>query len=367
MNGMTGGLRDTGSRRSGTLGSLRRIARLALTGVVASVGLVVALPAAQACGCGGFAGPEGAEINVTREEALIQLVEGNQNILLSMAAVSETPSAALLIPTPTPATVALGDEAVMDELYDLSLPEITTEYNWWPDLAFGTGASAGAPDGGVSVYDEVRLGPLDVITLGASDAGTLATWLGERGYQLSPTLEASLAPYGAEGWSYVAVRLAPEAGNLDGAIPPLQITFPSSSLIYPMRLSSAASDAQNVRTYVLDTQRVDRTDALRGNATTVFAGGVNAEDSPELATWLAPYGGTAYLTTTDQTFNDPKRITSDFTFLPSGGPDVSKSVTVTVDRIILGLNAGPVLVGIGFLVVAIGGIVISRVMRRRWS
>lgn len=334
---------------------------------MASVALVVVLPAAQACGCGGFVGPADSEINVTREEALIQLVEGNQTILLSMAAVSETPSAALLIPTPTPAAVVLGEQAVMDELYDLSLPKITTEYNWWPDLTLTGDASAGAPDGGVSVYEEVRLGPLDVITLGASDAAGLATWLGERGYQLSPTLSASLQPYIAEGWSFVAVKLAPEAGNLDGAIPPLQISFPSSSLVYPMRLSAGADQAQKVRTYVLDNQRVDRTDALRGNATTVFAGGVNAETSPELAAFLAPYGGTAYLTTTDQTFSDPTRITSDFTFQPSGGADVSQSVTVTVDRIILGLNAGPVLVAIGFLVVAVVGIVISRLMRRRWS
>ena len=94
---------------------------------------------------------------------------------------------------------------------------------------------------------------------------------------------------------------------------------------------------------------------------------MNAETSPELAAFLAPYGGTAYLTTTDQTFSDPTRITSDFTFQPSGGADVSQSVTVTVDRIILGLNAGPVLVAIGFLVVAVVGIVISRLMRRRWS
>jgi len=100
------------------------------------------------------------------------------------------------------------------------------------------------------------LGPFDVATLAASDAGALAGWLDRNGYALSDGPSSALQPYVDNGWYYVAARLRPEgAGALGGELDPLRVTFASVQIVYPMRASSAASDSLGVLLYVLAPHR----------------------------------------------------------------------------------------------------------------
>jgi hypothetical protein len=65
---------------------------------------------------------------------------------------------------------------------------------------------------------------------------------------------ALLPDYIDRGWYFVAVKLTGET-PLSGNIDPIQITFPSEALVYPMTLSRAATTAQFVRLYVFDEHR----------------------------------------------------------------------------------------------------------------
>ncbi|WP_194521742.1 DUF2330 domain-containing protein [Cellulosimicrobium sp. JZ28] len=328
---------------------------------------VVAAPPAGACACGGLVDGPAYDTAVSHETAVLQWDGTTETMLVELSTLSNAPEVGLLLPTPAPAQVALADPQVFRELDELTRPRaVVSDTRWWPELGFGSGADAVA-GAGVTVLDEVRLGPLDVTTLGASDAGALDAWLTERGFQLPETIRTALTPYVGEGWSFVAARLAPEeAAAFDGTLQPLRVTFPSGSLVYPMRMSAVAEDPQSTRTYVLADHRVDRVDptAEAQEPTVRFAGRLDPADvaSEELAALLAAGG---FVTAHEQVFTEPAtQIVSDFSFAPAAA-DVAFTPTyaVVAEKRIGPFFAGPVLAFAGVL--ALAALVVWRGRRRR--
>ncbi|MHA7619167.1 DUF2330 domain-containing protein [Cellulosimicrobium cellulans] len=351
----------------GTGAGARRALRVAVVSVALAGTGVVAAPPAGACACGGLVDGPAYDTAVSHETAVLQWDGTTETMLVELSTLSNAPEVGLLLPTPAPAQVALADPQVFRELDELTQPRaVVTDTRWWPELGFGSGADAVA-GADVTVLDEVRLGPLDVTTLGASDAGALDAWLTERGFQLPETIRTALAPYVGEGWSFVAARLAPEeAAAFDGTLQPLRVTFPSGSLVYPMRMSAVAEDTQSTRTYVLADHRVDRVDATAEaqEPTVRFAGRLDPAHvvSQELAALLA---GGGFVTAHEQVFTAPAtQIVSDFSFAPAAA-DVAFTPTyaVVAEKRIGPFFAGPVLAFAGVL--ALAALVVWRGRRRR--
>ncbi|MBN0038979.1 DUF2330 domain-containing protein [Cellulosimicrobium cellulans] len=345
-----------------------RAVRAAAVALALAGGAVVAAPPAVACACGGLVDGPAYDTSVSQETAVLQWDGTTETMLVELDALSNAPEVGLLLPTPAPAEVALADPEVFRELDDLTQPRaVVSDHRWWPELGFGGAGADGAGAAGVAVLDEVRLGPLDVTTLGATDAGALGAWLTEREFQLPESVRSALAPYVSEGWSFVAARLAPEeAAAFDGTLQPLRVTFASASLVYPMRMSAVADGTQSTRTYVLADHRVDRTDATAAaqEPTVRFAGRVDpaSVSSDELAALLA---AGSFVTSHEQVFTDPgTEIVSDFSFEPAAA-DVAYTPTyaVVADKRIGPFFAGPVLAFSGVL--ALAALVIWSGRRRR--
>lgn len=343
------------------LTAVRRAVSLALVAVLLALMAVVLMPSAQACGCGGFVSDEHSEVAVEAETAAISWDGQHERIVLSMAALSDAAEAALLLPTPAPAQVALAEEGVFAELEQIIAPQVQVQYRWWPDMRPSPDGDGddGAPVGTVQVLETVDLGPLEATVLSAGDGAELAQWLDDHGYVMDDALAETVRPYVAEGWYYVAVRLTAETESLSGELPALDIEFASSAIIYPMRMSAAATQAQSVRTYVFADQRVARTDPT-GQSVDVQLRYAGAPETAEIANGtvseLLQAGG--YLTVMDQSFGSPsQQIVSDFVFeRSSNGGDYRETIIEERMREILGLPAGPVLVAIGLVVLLAVGL-----------
>jgi hypothetical protein len=299
---------------------MRRWLALLLALCLAPVVLVVVAPA-EACACGGVVDQPGGDTSVSGETAVVVWDGSQETILLRLSTRSEAVTAGLLVPTPTPATVALGDEQVFTDLAAVTVPRTEERRHLFgPPLLFGggggDGASAGGPGGGVQVLDTVDLGPLRATTLSATDARALDGWLEDHGYESSPALQSAVTPYVDEGWSFVAVQLNAVGQTLAGTLPPIAMSFASDEAVYPMRMSSAAEETQQPTVYVLADHRMQRTDAVASGSTrpdVAFAGRLSPGEvtSPALQGWLST---TPYLTATSQWLPDPAQIVADFTF-----------------------------------------------------
>lgn len=334
----------------------RTIARALVFVVVMSAGLGVVRPS-WACGCGALVTRTDSGVEVAQETSIVRYDGEREQIVMRLSVHSQAHDAAWVMPTPTRATVTLGEQAWFGQLDSLTTAKIVKRHHWFPKL---DGDNAGGPMIGaapsrVSVLSEQRLGPFQVATL-RGEASAVAGWLTAHGYRLKPRLGQALAAY--RGWTFTAVKLAPEkAATLTGELDPLRITFPSHDLIYPIRLSRLAKTPQAVHLYVLAPHRVTVAPITMH---TTYAGRITPGQvaSPTLRGLL---GGPEFLTELVQQGIQPTAFTDDL-HLTYAGDTPYREVEYTQGGLVmfagvpafLWLLGSPVLLALAVLAVLLG-------------
>jgi hypothetical protein len=323
-------------RRGGRSALARATAALALAAGLA----ITPLAPARACACGGVAPSPGSEVSVGEEHAIISWRDGVEQIDLLLGVLSTDVETGLIFPTPNPATVSLGDRADFEAIDRVTTPERIEEYDWWSFGSAGDGATAGAAP---IVLEIVQLGPIEAVTLAASDSAGLQTWLADNDFTLSSAVTALLDGYIDRGWYFVALKLTGDA-PLDGGLDPLRFRFETDELVYPLELSRAATSPQTVRLFVFDDHRNRVSFVGAGTPVATFT------------SWAAPVVGTEveafgdYLTVFELYFAEPgTQILGDLEFVDA----LSDEAT--------GTEYG-VSVPIGFLGIPLGWILVALVL-----
>jgi len=330
----------------------------ALTALTVSV---LALPA-QACACGALLLPGEQEATVTGESAIVAWDGQEERIILSIDVHSGAESAALLIPTPSPAAVSLADPGSLAEVTEFTAPLVREVDQWWPEwLTREDHTEVGERDLAYRPRPLVPLEGLDVDVVPAADAGELEAWLDANDYVLRDDIVEALTPYIQQEWHFVLIRL--DAEDFDGRLQPLDIRFASNQLVYPMRLSVAGGPL-HVRTFVFADHRMERADSMGGELT--WAGPVRPSDFVN-KTLVDIAAGHQYLTAWEQTFTSPRnQVDGDMIFAAASTDAPFERVYTRVNsRQLLGAPAGPTLVFGGLILVGFGGGVISMTRRRR--
>ncbi|WP_436773667.1 DUF2330 domain-containing protein [Yinghuangia sp. YIM S09857] len=292
---------------------------------------------AYACGCGAVVPADQSSMRVGEETSAVVWDGRTQQILMRLTVSGDASEAAWIMPVPSRATLDLGDAEVFDRLERVVEPvEKTRHYFWprdgdWPFSDDGGGgdsskAGAGAPGAPpVDVLASGTLGPFEYAQLAATDPNSLAQWLNGKGFRMPDGLADSLRPYVEQGWEYVALRLTPEAAGeqdaarekgsrktLGGELDPLHLTFASDRLVYPMRLSQRAANAQTLNLFVFAPHRVEAVADIGGGGRTelLYAG----RPDPESVAWPEAVGAAPYLTAMTRPLPQPATITADFEF-----------------------------------------------------
>ena len=294
-------------------GTVRRRITLVLAALVAVQALVLARPA-LACGCGAVLTPQNTA--VADETSLVRFqgtpgsgTPGTEDIVMSLRLAGSPANAAWFLPVPAKPTFALAGVDLFNSLAQVTAPRVRVVGG----SRHGNGAAAPAPE--VSVLAQQTVGPYQVATLAASDGTALHNWLSAHGYQLPPALASAVQPYAQAGWVYVAVRFDPAAGQqtIGSQLPPLRVSFPSSQLVYPMRLTRMATTDQTVRIYVLADHRVRSTGSVGPTESQVFyAGWQDPGTAPPALKALLPHR--MFLTRFDQIGLKPSSVTDDYHF-----------------------------------------------------
>lgn len=320
-------------------GGSMRAKRLLLAAAVL-VGITTGLPTAPAaaCACGGIASP-GDEVSEDHEVAAIAWDGTTETIFMQLGLSTAASDLALVIPTPSPATVSAGSEGLFPELYRLTGGPFSFEVGSSSDGAVGA-----AP----TVVSQVQLGPLEATTLEGGDLDGLRVWLADHHYTLKESVFDAMEPYVREGWAFTAIRLTSPT-PIDGDLKPVRLDFASSEFVYPMRMSAAAAEAQEVTLFVFGDGPYVRTDPdadgdLIQQTSTIELGAV---DDPDLRI-LTEHG--KQLTVMSMIL-DPSQITSDFVLSPGDASGAGTAAhTGAVDR-----SAARVLPWYGLIVVVVLG------------
>jgi hypothetical protein len=282
-------------------------------------------PIASADACGVYI-PRDGDASMARERGLVIWDGQTEQVLVELSINSDANEAAWIFPSPTRAEVRLGDAAIFAELEELTKPQIVYERRpAMPD--FGAGAPmAGAPP--VTVLSQQTLGPFEVTTLAATDAGALQGWLTENGYQFPQALDDVLQPYIDKGWFYVAIKLTPSAQDqtLTGQLDPLWITFESDEIVYTMRPAALAPNSFPLSLYIFAEHRVQKTMAF-GPSEVAFADFVAPASLPSDSR-VAPLLPRRLFLTKFRENVIPANVNDDFVFTFAAADDTYRETTV---------------------------------------
>jgi hypothetical protein len=322
-----------------------------------------------ACACGAVVPPVGGQAAMNREVALLHWNGASETIVMQLALNADTDNVALVVPTPAPATVTEGDKATFAELDTLTAPRVEQRRHWvlGPLGSSGRAPLEAAAPRGPTVVNQVHLGPLEATTLAGGDLTGLQKWLDDNGYLIRPAVSDALGPYVRDGWSFVAIRLT-SSDPIVGGLNPVRMSFPSTQLVYPMRLSVAAASPQHVTIFTLSDHRQQRTDAdaadPAGQSVQVqFAGNISADvHDPLLREFNTDHGG--YLTKIQVNIPKPEQISSDFTFANAPTDDKYRQV-IYVDRNVVIPIELIVFAGFSFIVITVAVAVVIFAVRRR--
>ncbi|SPF68519.1 Protein of unknown function DUF2330 [Propionibacterium ruminifibrarum] len=274
---------------------------------------------AVACACGAVVADPGSDSSIGGETSVLSWDGSRETITMVMTMTSSAQDVAWIMPAPAGTTIGLGSMDTLAALQEDSMPRVEHKKDWTPRFPwFAPGGSRTNEEGAVpsvEVEDTSTVGPFEVVTLASDDAGALTDWLVDNGYPDRSELVEPFQEYLDQGWRILAVKLAPEVSDetLHGDLPPMNLSFDTDTPVYPIRLSSMAESAQNVRLYVVSAHRLDisRQAAPDQPLDLLFSGAVPAGDAGMTTgfdgsdqVWLTTYDGRLA----------PSRISDDFAF-----------------------------------------------------
>lgn len=293
------------------------------------IALAFSASTAYACGCGIYVPREG-DANVAQERALVRWDGQREDIVMSLGVLGQSKQAAIILPIPGQAEVKLADANVFDELAEMTKPLVRDEVEWTFGLGVGNSApeAVGGAPRGVSVLSRQNIGPFDVANLSATDTSVLKNWLDENSFQLDAAVLDLMQPYIAEHWTFVAVRLNPDESSqeLSGNLQPLWISFDSNKLVYPMRASANAKNAETLYLYVLADHRIDKQNAF-GATDVTYADWVEPSALTANSTLTPFVSRKLFLTKFTDTVN-PAQVDDDFQFAVASQDTPFRQVTI---------------------------------------
>ena len=221
---------------------------LAGTGAAVALGALVALSAAPrpADACGGFFCTQ-VPIEQAGEQIVFRQDGGTITAMVRILYQGSADEFSWVVPVPDTPELAVGADATFDELDLATRPDFQLERTGdscpqpVPDAADGAGAGGADVDAddGVTIEQELVVGPYDAQVVSGEDPGAMARWLVDNGYDLSERGEELLEPYVSAGMKFVALKL--RSGQSVGSIRPLVMRYASERPMVPIRLTAVAA------------------------------------------------------------------------------------------------------------------------------
>ncbi len=226
-----------------------RTSVLALSGMVAALGLVASERPASACG-GCFVPPESNTV-VTDHRMLLSVGQGQSTLYDQIRYQGSPESFAWVLPISGEAEVGLSADTVFSVLDSLTQVGVVAPPRNCPPArdcdsrSFGTPSSPNAgsasPEDGVTVTKQEVIGPYETVQLQATNPEALNQWLATNRFTVPDDVKPVVAQYVRESFNFLAMKLIPGASVQ--AMRPVRVTTRGASVTLPLRMVAAGTGA----------------------------------------------------------------------------------------------------------------------------
>jgi len=217
--------------------------------------LSIAALAKPAQACGGCFQPPSQSGDVITDEKMIFRVSPQSTTLYDEIEYSGNPASfGWVLPIRGQVTVGLSSDLLFQSLESATATTIQAPYippcscgcggqNFGGAPTANAGASGGGSSsgGGVNVISQQTVGPYDTVQLQSTNPSALNDWLAANGYVVPSGFQPVIAAYVAEGFDFLALKLAPGQGV--AAMRPVRVTTPGAGLSLPLRMVAAGTGA----------------------------------------------------------------------------------------------------------------------------
>jgi len=246
------------------LAFFRSLATSATAGTAALLTATLLATPATSFACGGF-----FCTTVPIDQAAEQIVfsqDGNEiSAMVRILYTGEAEDFSWVVPVPSSPQISIGSDITFTELELRTRPQfqLTRDGQVCPKDQNPLPVESPQPDsgpteegdaGGVTIEQELVVGPFDATVVSSDNPDEMAMWLLDNGYQLTDRGGALIAPYVTAGMKFVALKLS--SGQDSGAIRPLIMKYQSDKPMIPIRLTAiAANDDMGVLTWIVNQSR----------------------------------------------------------------------------------------------------------------
>ena len=240
--------------------------------IITSLGL----GATKTFGDGGFISPYERDVYQPNQMAVIKYDKGIEDIIFKVKYEGNADDFGWIIPVPSLPKLDTKSEDFDGIFFELA--DLTHWHRGW-------GKSYDNP---IDVVEETTVGIYNVAVLHADNPNALSDWLKQHNYNIPSGGENIINEYINKNWYFVAARIVPEKLEEKGNIHPIRLTFNSSQIVYPMKISSiSAKEYMQVLLYVFGDYPIHK--KSNGDIVTVIYKKIykkNLEDFPILNKFL---------------------------------------------------------------------------------
>ncbi len=257
-----------------------RFGPLALCGVAALTGALLASNDARACG-GCFHPENQPETTLVTGHRMALSISQAQTVLWDQVQYSGSPSEfAWVLPVKPGAHIELANNAWFEALDAATSTRVVPPQLNCVQQSFDEGGSsgcgcgflgasniAGAESAGsgdpslqapppVVVVHQGSVGPYDTVTLHANVPGSLTGWLTTHGFAIDASIKPIIDAYTADGFDFIALRLKPDQGIQQ--MSPVRVVSPGAVPVLPLRMVAAGTGANvDITLFVIGEGRWD--------------------------------------------------------------------------------------------------------------
>jgi len=191
--------------------------------------------------------PPNISIYETGQKAVIWYESGTETLILSTTFQGKAENFGWLVPTPFEPQISQASDELFTALDDLTTPKYRTE----PLPLLGAPPQGSevpkTEDNTPTIIQTTKVGIFDITVLKAKDTDGLTKWLEKNDYPYPTDREYLLKSYIGKDWYFAVAKV--DSGAISSAssylqsghASPIQLTFKSDQIVYPLKISGLAT------------------------------------------------------------------------------------------------------------------------------